>query len=176
MARARRKGPSTPQYNKPALGRGELQIIGATTLNEYRKHIERTPPWSAASSRHGQRAHEGGIGTDLTGLRDKYEAHHKLKITDEAIAAAVEMSSRYINDRFLPDKAIDLVDEAASRVRMNSLTLPSNLKTLENRLDDIRREKDAAVAEQNFEKAAALRDEETRLAASLNRSARTGRG
>jgi ATP-dependent Clp protease ATP-binding subunit ClpC len=153
---------------KPALGRGELQIIGATTLNEYRKHIEK----DAALERRFQPVMVNEPTKEesvqiLIGLRDKYEAHHKLKITDEAISAAVDMSSRYINDRFLPDKAIDLVDEAASRVRMNSLTLPSNLKTLENKLDDIRREKDAAVAEQNFEKAASLRDEETKLTAEL---------
>ncbi len=153
---------------KPALGRGELQIIGATTLNEYRKHIEK----DAALERRFQPVMVNEPTKEesvriLAGLRDRYEAHHKLKITDEAIAAAVDMSSRYINDRFLPDKAIDLIDEAASRVRMNVLTLPSEVKSLESRLDDLRREKDAAVAEQSFEKAAALRDEEMKLSAQL---------
>jgi ATP-dependent Clp protease ATP-binding subunit ClpC len=153
---------------KPALGRGELQIIGATTLNEYRKHIEK----DAALERRFQPVMVNEPTTEesvqiLTGLRDRYEAHHKLKISDEAIKAAVDMSARYINDRYLPDKAIDLIDEAASRVRMNSLTLPPDLKTMENKLDEIRREKDAAVAEQNYEKAASLRDEETKLVAQL---------
>jgi ATP-dependent Clp protease ATP-binding subunit ClpC len=153
---------------KPALGRGELQIIGATTLNEYRKHIEK----DAALERRFQPVMVNEPTKEesvqiLTGLRDRYEAHHKLKISDEAIKAAVDMSARYINDRYLPDKAIDLIDEAASRVRMNSLTLPPDLKTMENKLDEIRREKDAAVAEQNYEKAASLRDEETKLVAQL---------
>ena len=149
---------------KPALGRGELQIIGATTLNEYRKHIEK----DAALERRFQPVTVAEPSREesvqiLKGLRDKYEAHHKLSIPDDAITAAVEMSARYISDRFLPDKAIDLVDEAASRVRMESLTLPPDLKTLEGRIESVRKEKDAAAAEQDFEKAAELRDQEKAL-------------
>ncbi len=149
---------------KPALGRGELQIIGATTLNEYRKHIEK----DAALERRFQPVTVAEPSREesvqiLKGLRDKYEAHHKLSIPDDAITAAVEMSARYISDRFLPDKAIDLVDEAASRVRMESLTLPPDLKTLEGRIESVRKEKDAAAAEQDFEKAATLRDQEKAL-------------
>ena len=146
---------------KPALSRGEIQIIGATTLSEYRKHIEK----DAARERRFQPvtvnepSEEESIAI-ITGLRDKYEAHHKLKITDEAIRAAVTMSGRYINDRFLPDKAIDLMDEAASRVRMKELTAPDELKTIEKRVDALAAEKEAAVKAQDFEGAAKLRDRE----------------
>ncbi len=146
---------------KPMLGRGELQVIGATTLNEYRKYIEK----DAALERRFQPVTVAEPSQEesvqiLIGLRDKYEAHHKLKITDEAIKAAVEMSSRYISDRFLPDKAIDLVDEAASRVRMTSLTAPDDLKDLEAKVEAAAKEKEAAVSSQDYEKAAKLRDEE----------------
>jgi ATP-dependent Clp protease ATP-binding subunit ClpC len=149
---------------KPALGRGELQVIGATTLNEYRKHVEK----DAALERRFQPVTVNEPSAEesvkiLHGLRDKYEAHHNLKITDEAINAAVTMSQRYINDRFLPDKAIDLIDEAASRVRMESLTAPPDLKALESNLEAITKEKDEAVRAQNFEKAAKMRDEESKL-------------
>ncbi len=146
---------------KPVLGRGEIQIIGATTLNEYRKYIEK----DAALERRFQpvtvnEPTEEECVAIITGLRDKYEAHHKLKITDEAINAAVTMSGRYINDRFLPDKAIDLMDEAASRVRMKTLTAPPDLKAIEQRIDALSAEKDAAIKAQNFEEAARIRDKE----------------
>ena len=146
---------------KPALGRGEIQVIGATTLNEYRKHIEK----DAALERRFQPvtvdepSEEESVAI-ITGLRDKYEAHHKLKITDEAIRAAVILSGRYINDRFLPDKAIDLMDEAASRVRMKTLTAPDELKAIEKRIDALVTEKEAAINSQDFESAAKLRDRE----------------
>ncbi|MGI5978935.1 MAG: ATP-dependent Clp protease ATP-binding subunit [Oscillospiraceae bacterium] len=146
---------------KPALGRGEIQVIGATTLNEYRKYIEK----DAALERRFQPVMveeptpEESIEI-IKGLRDKYEAHHKLTITDEAIEAAVTMSGRYINDRYLPDKAIDLMDEACSRVRMKTLTPPNDLKDIEKRIDAIVNEKEAAIKAQNFEQAAKLRDEE----------------
>jgi len=146
---------------KPALGRGELQVIGATTLEEYRKHIEK----DAALERRFQPVmvdeptEEESIRI-LHGLKDKYEAHHKLQITDEAIEAAVTMSSRYIADRFLPDKAIDLIDEASSRVRMESLTAPEDVKALEIKIEHLRAEKEEAIRCQSFEKAALLRDEE----------------
>ena len=149
---------------KPALGRGEIQIIGATTLNEYRKYIEK----DAALERRfqpvtvDQPSPEESVQI-LMGLRDKYEAHHKLKISDEAIKAAVSMSVRYINDRYLPDKAIDLIDEAASRVRMEDLTPPPDLKELENRIDALAKEKEEAVRAQNFEEAAKFRDQEKTL-------------
>ena len=149
---------------KPALGRGEIQIIGATTLNEYRKHVEK----DAALERRFQPVmvneptQEESVQI-LKGLRDKYEAHHKLKITDEAIEAAVTMSARYINDRFLPDKAIDLIDEASSRVRMDSLRIPPDLKELEERRDLLSKEKESAVKSQDFESAALLRDKEKTL-------------
>jgi ATP-dependent Clp protease ATP-binding subunit ClpC len=149
---------------KPALARGELQCIGATTLDEYRKHIEK----DAALERRfqpimvDQPSPEEAIEI-LRGLRDRYEAHHRVKITDEALEAAVRLSDRYITDRFLPDKAIDLIDEAASRVRLRTHTAPPNLKELEQKLERIRSEKDAAVQSQEFEKAAALRDQEHKL-------------
>jgi ATP-dependent Clp protease ATP-binding subunit ClpC len=146
---------------KPALARGELQCIGATTLDEYRKYIEK----DAALERRFQPitvdppSPEEAIQI-LHGLRDRYEAHHRVKITDEAIDQAVKLSDRYITDRYLPDKAIDLIDEAGSRVRLRSYTVPPNLKEMEKRLDDMRKEKDSAVKCQEFEKAAKLRDEE----------------
>ena len=155
---------------KPALGRGEIQVIGATTINEYRKYIEK----DAALERRFQPVmvneptQEESIQI-LTGLRDKYEAHHKLKITDEAIKAAVEMSSRYISDRYLPDKAIDLVDEAASRVRVAALTAPPDLKEMEGKLAKLSKEKDEAVRNQCFEKAANLRDQEKDLKTEMDK-------
>ncbi|MCL2408842.1 MAG: ATP-dependent Clp protease ATP-binding subunit [Oscillospiraceae bacterium] len=156
---------------KPALGRGEMQIIGATTLNEYRKHVEK----DAALERRFQPVTVNEPTQDesvqiLMGLRDKYEAHHKLKITDEAIEAAVKMSSRYINDRYLPDKAIDLIDEAASRVRIDNLKLPPDLKDLETQKEALAKEKEAAVQSQDFERAAGLRDKEKQLGEVIERS------
>ncbi|WP_248929059.1 ATP-dependent protease ATP-binding subunit ClpC [Paenibacillus hamazuiensis] len=154
---------------KPALARGELQCIGATTLDEYRKYIEK----DAALERRfqpitvDQPSPEEAIQI-LNGLRDRYEAHHRVKITDEAIEQAVRLSDRYITDRFLPDKAIDLIDEASSKVRLRSYTVPPDLKKLENKLEDIRKEKDAAVQSQEFEKAAALRDTEQKLREELD--------
>lgn len=149
---------------KPALARGELQCIGATTLEEYRKYIEK----DAALERRfqpitvEQPTPEEAIQI-LRGLRDRYEAHHRVKITDEAIEEAVKLSDRYITDRFLPDKAVDLIDEASSKVRLHTYTVPPNLKELEARLEDIRKEKDASVQSQEFEKAAALRDTEQKM-------------
>ena len=144
---------------KPALGRGEIRVIGATTLAEYRKHIEK----DAALERRFQPVQVGEPSAEdtlsiLQGLRDRYEAHHKLTITDEALDAAVRLSKRYINDRFLPDKAIDLVDEAASRVRMESETATPDLKDLEQKIATIGREKDEAITAQDYETAAQLRD------------------
>jgi len=149
---------------KPLLGRGEMQIIGATTLNEYRKHVEK----DAALERRFQPVtieeptQEESVEI-LKGLRDKYEEHHNLKITDEAIEAAVNLSSRYINDRFLPDKAIDLIDEASSRVRLEKLRLPPELKELELKKDELAKEKEAAIDNQDFESAAGVRDREKDL-------------
>ncbi|MBN2909238.1 ATP-dependent Clp protease ATP-binding subunit [Polycladomyces sp. WAk] len=149
---------------KPALARGDLQCIGATTLDEYRKYIEK----DAALERRFQPIQVDEPTPEeavliLQGLRDRYEAHHRVKITDEAIEAAVKLSDRYITDRFLPDKAIDLIDEAASRVRLRSYTVPPELKELEQKLEEVRKEKDAAVQSQEFEKAASLRDREQKL-------------
>ncbi|MEH6906050.1 MULTISPECIES: ATP-dependent protease ATP-binding subunit ClpC [Neobacillus] len=149
---------------KPSLARGELQCIGATTLDEYRKYIEK----DAALERRFQpiRVDEPTAEESiqiLEGLRDRYEAHHRVSITDEAIQAAVKLSDRYISDRFLPDKAIDLIDEAGSKVRLRSFTTPPNLKELEVKLEEVRKEKDSAVQSQEFEKAASLRDTEQRL-------------
>ena len=149
---------------KPALARGELQCIGATTLDEYRKHIEK----DAALERRFQPITVDQPNRDeailiLQGLRDRYEAHHRVKILDEAIEAAVKLSDRYITDRFLPDKAIDLIDEAASRVRLRTYTQPPNLKELEEKLEEIRSEKESAVQSQEFEKAASLRDKEQKI-------------
>ena len=156
---------------KPALARGELQCIGATTLDEYRKYIEK----DAALERRFQPIMVDQPSVEETiqilhGLRDRYEAHHRVKITDEAIEAAAKLSDRYITDRFLPDKAIDLIDEAGSKVRLNSYTVPPSLKQLEKRLEDVRKEKDAAVQSQEFEKAAALRDTEQKLREELERT------
>ncbi|QOR66740.1 ATP-dependent Clp protease ATP-binding subunit [Cytobacillus suaedae] len=149
---------------KPSLARGELQCIGATTLDEYRKYIEK----DAALERRFQpiQVDEPTIEESiqiLQGLRDRYEAHHRVSITDESIVQAVKLSDRYISDRFLPDKAIDLIDEAGSKVRLRSYTAPPNLKELEQKLEGVRKEKDAAVQSQEFEKAASLRDSEQRL-------------
>ena len=149
---------------KPALARGELQCIGATTLDEYRKNIEK----DAALERRFQPVKVGEPTAEealaiLRGLRDRYEAHHKVKITDEALEAAVSLSDRYISDRFLPDKAIDLMDEAASRVRLNSFIAPPDVKEQEERLKAVQNEKKEAIAHQDFETAAQLRDEERGL-------------
>ncbi|MDR0819858.1 MAG: ATP-dependent Clp protease ATP-binding subunit [Oscillospiraceae bacterium] len=149
---------------KPALSRGEVQVIGATTIDEYRKHVERDRALERRfqTVKVDEPTQEDSI-LILQGLKDRYEAHHKLSITDEAIEAAVKMSARYITDRFLPDKAIDLVDEACSRVRMQSRTVPPDLKELEEKLEKTSNEKDEAVRGQDFERAAALRDQESKL-------------
>lgn len=153
---------------KPSLARGELQVIGATTLEEYRKHIEK----DAALERRfqpilvGEPSEEEAVAI-LEGLRDKYEAHHKVRITDAALRAAVKLSSRYIGDRYLPDKAIDLVDEAASRVRLQAVTAPPDLKEAEDALKRLQEEKSAAINAQEYERAAALRDEEKQLSEQL---------
>ncbi|GAA0304743.1 ATP-dependent Clp protease ATP-binding subunit ClpC [Gracilibacillus halotolerans] len=149
---------------KPSLARGELQCIGATTLDEYRKYIEK----DAALERRFQPIQVDQPSVEesiqiLKGLRDRYEAHHRVTITDDAIEAAAKLSDRYITDRFLPDKAIDLIDEAASKVRLRSYITPPNLKELEQQLEEVRKEKDAAVQSQEFEKAASLRDSEQKL-------------
>ena len=149
---------------KPSLARGELQCIGATTLDEYRKYIEK----DAALERRFQPIQVDEPSVEETiqiinGLRDRYEAHHRVKISDEAVEAAAKLSDRYISDRFLPDKAIDLIDEAGSKVRLRSYTVPPNLKELEDKLEGIKSEKNAAVSGQEFEKAAALRDTEQKL-------------
>lgn len=149
---------------KPSLARGEIQVIGATTINEYRKNIEK----DAALERRfqpvmvGEPTEEEAIEI-LKGLRDKYEAHHKVKIPDDAIVSAVKMSSRYIADRFLPDKAIDLIDEAASRVRLKAYTVPDNLKEMEKELKSLEEEKSSAVRAQDYEQAAVIRDKENKL-------------
>ena len=153
---------------KPALARGEIQVIGATTLEEYRKYIEK----DAALERRFQPitldepTPEESIEI-IKGIRDKYEAHHRVKITDEAIESAVNLSVRYISDRFLPDKAIDLVDEAASRLRIKNLTAPSDVKEAEDNLAKLQKEKEAAITVQEYEKAAKLRDREKELKAQL---------
>lgn len=146
---------------KPALARGEIQAIGATTIDEYRKHVEK----DAALERRFQPVTVGEPTKEetlqiLMGLRDKYEAHHKVKITDESLKAAVDLSDRYITDRFLPDKAIDLIDEAASRVRIMTYTAPPDVKKLEDELSSLEKEKAEAINAQNFEKAAEVRDRE----------------
>ena len=154
---------------KPALARGEFQVIGATTLDEYKKHIEK----DAALERRfqpvlvGEPSEEDALEI-LKGLRDRYEAFHKAKITDEALEAAVSLSSRYITDRFLPDKAIDVVDEAASKVRMKVFSAAPDVKALETQLEDVKKEKEAAVTAQEFEKAAEMRDEEKRIEKEIN--------
>lgn len=154
---------------KPSLARGDFQVIGATTLNEYRKYIEK----DAALERRFQPVKVGEPTPEqavqiLKGLRDSYEAHHKVKITDEAINAAVTLSSRYIADRYLPDKAIDLIDEGASKVRLASLTSPDNVKELEDEIADYEKEKASAINEQDFERAARLRDEQKELQTKLD--------
>ena len=154
---------------KPSLARGEFQVIGATTLDEYKKHIEK----DAALERRFQpvlvdEPSEEDALEILKGLRDRYEAFHKAKITDEALEAAVSLSSRYITDRFLPDKAIDVVDEAASKVRMKVFSAAPDMKALETQLADVKKEKEAAVTAQEFEKAAEMRDEEKRIEKEIN--------
>ena len=149
---------------KPKLARGELQTIGATTLDEYRKHIEK----DAALERRFQPVNVPEPSVDLTieilkGLRDRYEAHHRVSITDSALAAAANLSHRYINDRFLPDKAVDLIDEAGARMRIKRLTAPQSLRDVDEKIADVRRQKEAAIDAQDFEKAAGLRDTERQL-------------
>ena len=156
---------------KPSLARGEIQVIGATTLNEYRKHIEK----DAALERRFQPITVGEPSKEeaveiLKGVRDKYEAHHRVKITDDALDAAVKLSDRYITDRFLPDKAIDLIDEAASRVRLKTFTAPPDIKDMEARVEKLGREKEDAIRSQEFEKAAKIRDEEHRMRAELDKT------
>lgn len=156
---------------KPALARGDFQVIGATTINEYRKHIEK----DAALERRfqpvsvGEPSEEEAIDI-LKGLKDRYEAHHKVQITEESIEAAVRLSSRYISDRYLPDKAIDLIDEAASRVRLRTFTAPEDLQDMEKQIKDIEAEKAAAVNSQDFEQAAALRDRQKEMQEKLERA------
>lgn len=154
---------------KPSLARGDFQVIGATTINEYRKHIEK----DAALERRFQPVTVGEPSVDeavliLKGLKDRYEAHHKVQITDSAIESAVKLSARYINDRYLPDKAIDLVDEAASRVRLRTFTQPDSLQDIENRIKDLESEKEAAINSQDFENAAKIRDKQKELKAELD--------
>ena len=155
---------------KPLLARGEVQVVGATTLNEYRKYIEK----DAALERRFSPVTVGEPTTDetiqiLNGIRDKYEAHHNVKISEEAIKAAVNLSVRYINDGFLPDKAIDLMDEAASRVKMKTYTIPDSLKKLEDKIAELDKEKEEAIRVQDFEKAATLRDEENKKKEELSK-------
>ena len=155
---------------KPTLARGDMQVIGATTIEEYRKHIEK----DAALERRFQPVMVGEPTEDeaveiLKGLRDRYEAHHKVKITDEAILSAVTLSSRYIADRFLPDKAIDLIDEASSKVRLEKLTYPPEIKILEENIKNLQKEKESAINEQEFERAAKIRDEEKEKSAELTK-------
>lgn len=149
---------------KPKLARGELQTIGATTLDEYRKHIEK----DAALERRFQPVQVDEPSLDdtfliLKGLRDKYEAHHRVSYTDEALHAAAQLADRYINDRFLPDKAVDLLDEAGARMRIKRMTAPKGLREVDDRIAEVRREKEAAIDAQDFEKAAGLRDDERKL-------------
>ncbi|MCP3884774.1 MAG: ATP-dependent Clp protease ATP-binding subunit, partial [Propionibacteriaceae bacterium] len=149
---------------KPKLARGELQTIGATTLDEYRKHIEK----DAALERRFQPVQVDEPSLDdtfliLKGLRDKYEAHHRVSYTDEALHAAAQLADRYINDRFLPDKAVDLLDEAGARMRIKRMTAPKGLREVDERIAEVRREKEAAIDAQDFEKAAGLRDDERKL-------------
>ena len=149
---------------KPALARGELQTVGATTLDEYRKYLER----DAALERRFQQVRVDEPSVDdtvqiLRGLRDRYEAHHRCKITDEALHAAATLADRYIQDRHLPDKAIDLVDEAASRMRIKTMTAPPRYRELEEEIEKVRKDKEDAIEDQEFEKAASLRDKERKL-------------
>ncbi|MGN1131698.1 MAG: ATP-dependent Clp protease ATP-binding subunit [Ruminococcus sp.] len=154
---------------KPSLARGDFQVLGATTINEYKKYIEK----DAALERRfqpvmvGEPTEEEAVQI-LKGLRDRYEAHHKVKITDEAIDAAVKLSSRYIADRYLPDKAIDLIDESASRVRLQSMTMPNDVKSIEDKIKELDKEKESAVASQDFERAAKLRDEQKSMEEKLS--------
>ncbi|MBE5761627.1 MAG: ATP-dependent Clp protease ATP-binding subunit [Clostridiales bacterium] len=153
---------------KPALARGELQCVGATTISEYRKYFEK----DAALERRFQPVNVGEPTSEetieiLKGLRDKYEAHHRVSITDEALKAAVEFSIRYITDRYLPDKAIDLIDEAASKVHIQSYIAPPDMKELEEKLKELEHEKAEAISNQNFEKAASIRDEENKIKAEM---------
>ena len=154
---------------KPCLARGEIQVIGATTIDEYRKHVEKD---SGLERRFQSVLIEEPTKEDtieiLKGLRDKYEAHHKVKITDESIKAAVDLSVRYITDRFLPDKAIDLIDEAASKVRLKENTPTKDIKDLEEKINNIKKEKEESVRGQNFEKAAKLRDEQRKAQEELD--------
>jgi len=156
---------------KPSLARGEIQVIGATTLDEYRKHVEK----DAALERRFQPIMVGEPSEEealliLKGIRDKYEAHHRVKITDEALTAAVKLSARYITDRFLPDKAIDLIDEAASKVRLKAFTAPPDLKKLEEQVERLSKEKEDAIRCQEFEKAARIRDQEQSLKNELEKA------
>lgn len=149
---------------KPKLARGELQTIGATTLDEYRKHIEK----DAALERRFQPVQVPEPSVELTveilkGLRDRYEAHHRVSITDGALKAAAQLADRYINDRFLPDKAVDLIDEAGARMRIKRMTAPKAIQDIDDKIAEVRRKKEAAIDDQDFEKAAALRDDERKL-------------
>lgn len=149
---------------KPKLARGELQTIGATTLDEYRKHIEK----DAALERRFQPVQVPEPSVDMTieilkGLRDRYEAHHRVSITDGALATAAQLADRYINDRFLPDKAVDLIDEAGARMRIKRMTAPKSIQYVDDKIAQVRRKKEAAIDDQDFEKAAALRDDERKL-------------
>ena len=149
---------------KPMLARGELQTIGATTLDEYRKYVEK----DAALERRFQpiQVAEPSIAHTidiLRGLRDRYEAHHRVTITDEALVAAAQMADRYISDRFLPDKAIDLIDEAGARLRIRRMTAPPDLREFDEKIAAVRLEKEAAIDAQDFERAASLRDDEKKL-------------
>lgn len=160
---------------KPSLARGDFQVIGATTINEYRKYIEK----DAALERRFQPVKVGEPTKEqaveiLKGLRDSYEAHHKVRITNEAIEAAVNLSSRYIADRYLPDKAIDLIDEGASKVKLKGLTSPPDIKSLEELIDKLEQEKASAINEQDFERAAKLRDEQKMFSHSLTQPKRNG--
>ena len=151
---------------KPPLSRGEIQVIGATTIDEYRKHLEK----DSALERRFQPITVGEPNEEqamriMEGLRDRYEAHHQVHFTDEALQAAVNLSNRYIQDRFLPDKAIDVLDEAGARMRIRNMTLPKELRELDDELRTIRGEKDSAIASQDFERAAQLRDQESELKA-----------
>merc|ERR1719329_364604 len=153
---------------KPALARGELQCIGATTIDEYRKHIEKDP----ALERRFQPVQVPEPSVDetiqiLRGLRERYELHHKLKYDDDALIAAAKFSSQYISDRFLPDKAIDLIDEAGSRVRLENAALPEEAKELDKELKALMKEKDTAIRSQDFEAAGGLRDREVELRAQI---------
>ena len=155
---------------KPCLARGEIQVIGATTIDEYRKHVEKD---SGLERRFQSVLIEEPTKEDtieiLKGLRDKYEAHHRVKITDESIKAAVDLSVRYITDRFLPDKAIDLIDEAASKIRLKENTPPKDIMDLEDKINSIKKEKEESVRGQNFEKAAKLRDEQRKVQEQLDK-------